>query len=158
MRTRLLLLTWIAATAAATGLAWLGVRSVVGDVAAPLPAPAMVAGSEPAADRATPAGSAAPTAPLTTTFPLTGGTATVRFSPDEVAVLSAVPAAGFETDVDTDEDDDTGDGQIRVEFESDTHRSRLDVWWDGAPRHRIQEQPDDDRDDADDDRDDADDD
>ena len=135
VRARLLLLTWIAATAAATGLAWLGVRSVVGDVADPLPAPELIAVSEPAPDPEPSGGPSDPAAPETTTrtFTLTGGTATVQFSPTDVTVVSAVPATGFETDVDRD------DGRTRVEFESDAHQSRLDVWWDDAPRHSVQE-------------------
>jgi hypothetical protein len=151
VRARLLLLTWIVATVAATGLVWLGVRSVVGGVAAPLPAPALVAESEPVPVAAGTRDASAddPQANIRT-FTLTGGTVTVRFSPDEVAVLSAVPTSGFETDVDAD------DGRTRVEFESDRHQSRLSVWWDGGPRHRIDE--DDDADDGDDDADDGDDD
>ena len=157
MRARLLLLTWIVATAAATGVAWLGVRSVLGDVADPLPARQLVVSSElasgPAASDPPEAGGAATRAPAsssTRTFTLTGGTATVRFTPDGVAVISAVPAAGYDTDVD---DDDDGEGRTRIEFESDDHRSRLEVWWDGRARHRIQEGDDHDADDADDDAD-----
>lgn len=147
VRGRLLLLTWIVATAAATGLVWLGVRSVVGGVAAPLPAPALVAESEPTpVPTGTREASADDPQDDIRTFTLTGGTVTVGFSPDEVAVLSAVPTSGFETDVDTD------DGRTRVEFESERHQSRLDVWWDGAARHRIHEGDDaDDDDDHDDD-------
>ena len=139
------MLTWIVATAAATGLAWLGVRSVVGDVADPLPAPELVAVSEPTPDPAPTGDPTAPAAPESMTFTLSGGTATVRFSPTDVAVVSAVPVAGFETDVDSD------DGRTRVEFESDTHRSRLEVWWEGVPRHSIQEKAAADHDDSDDD-------
>lgn len=143
MRGRLLLLTWIVATAAATGVAWLGVRSIVNEVAAPLPVPApaaapsptAVAGSEPESGSQPSSETATqPPEPATTTFAMTGGTATVRFAPGEVAVLSAVPSRGFETDVDNE------DGRVRVEFRSDDHRSRLEVWWDGAPRHSIREQ------------------
>jgi hypothetical protein len=71
------------------------------------------------------------------TFELYGGTATVRFSAARVEVLSAVPKAGFSADVEPE------DGGMRVEFESDDHRSRLDVWWNGEPRHEIEEQDDD---------------
>jgi hypothetical protein len=150
VRPRLLLLTWIVATAAATGLAWLGVRSVVGDVADPLPAPELIVVSEPAAEPEPSDDPSEPAAPGTTTrtFTLTGGTATVQFSPTDVTVVSAVPVTGFETDVDRD------DGRTRVEFESDAHQSRLDVWWDGAPRHSVREDAGDGHDDDDDDRDD----
>lgn len=127
----MLLLSWIVATVVATGLAWLGVRSIVGGVAAPLPAPVPVTDNgsvqRPVASEASQT--------TTTTFTLTGGSVTVRFSPDDVAVLSAVPAAGYETDIENE-----GAG-TRVEFESDSdnHQSRLDVWWDGTARHRIRE-------------------
>jgi len=135
----LLLLTWIVATVAATGLAWAGVRSVVADVAAPLPAPAVVASAaapvEPSApetsrpDPRTPG----PARTTTQTFELVGGTATVRFAPETVAVLGAVPAAGFSTDVESNDD------HTRVEFDSDGHRSRLEVWWADGPQHQVEE-------------------
>jgi hypothetical protein len=165
-------LTWIAATVAATGLAWAGVRSVVDGVAAPLPAPAVTEAAtqapgersdpppdatEPATPRPEPSVSAEDETTVRT-FQLTGGTATIRFSPTRVEVVSAVPAPWFTTDVDP-----AGD-TTRVEFESDDHRSRLDVWWDGRPRHEVEEQDQDDHDDddrderhGDDDRDDGDD-
>jgi hypothetical protein len=157
----LLLLTWVVATAAATGLAWAGVRAIVDDVAAPLPAPAITA-----AQTDTPRGQAADdpssitdsrTAPpqdvdapdevegTVQTFELLGGTATVRFSPTAVEVLSAVPAPGFTAKVEPE-----GQG-TRVEFESAGHRSRLDAWWAGQPRHEIDEQARDGGDDSEDD-------
>lgn len=148
----MLLLTWIVATVAATGLAWLGVRSIVGGVAAPLPAPVPVIsdGSAQSPVSSEDATFAAPRT-TTTTYTLAGGSVTVRFSPDDVAVLSAVPAAGYETDMENE-----GAG-TRIEFESDTdnHQSRLDVWWDGAPRHRIRENVEDRDNDSADDPDDA---
>jgi hypothetical protein len=149
----LLLLTWIVATAAATGLAWAGVRSVADNVAAPLPAPAITAGQtdtpqgqpeddpsptteSPAAPSTPPPDADTPTEPQGTvrTFGLVGGTATVSFSPTAVEVLSAVPAPGFTAKVEPE-----GQG-TRVEFESAGHRSRLDAWWAGQPRHEIDEQ------------------
>jgi hypothetical protein len=157
----LLLLTWAVATAAATGLAWAGVRAIVDDVAAPLPAPAITT-----AQTDTPRGQAADdpsantdsrTAPpqdvdapdevegTVQTFELLGGTATVRFSPSAVEVLSAVPAAGFTAKVEPE-----GEG-TRVEFESADHRSRLDAWWGDRPRHEIDEQSRDGDDDSGDD-------
>jgi hypothetical protein len=153
MRGPLLVVTWIVATALATGLAWAGVRSVADNVAAPLPVPAATTGQgdrseRPPASEATPEPGASepgsepssvpsePVQPEETvrTFELNGGTATVRFSAARVEVLSAVPTAGFGAEVEPD------DGAMRVEFESDDHRSRLDVWWDGEPRHEIEEQ------------------
>ena len=142
------MLTWIVATIAATGLAWAGVRSVVDGVAAPLPAPA-VAGQDTQAPvpraseqrSARPTGVAGSATPRPSdeaeadvrTFQLTGGTATIQFSPARVEVVSAVPAPSFTVEVDP-----AGD-TTRVEFESDDHRSRLDAWWDGRPRYEIDE-------------------
>jgi hypothetical protein len=163
VRGPLLVLTWIAATTLATGLAWAGVRSVVDNVAAPLPVPVATTGqagpserppareaspeptpntseqaSEPGSEPRSepPPERSEPAQPQETvrTFELSGGTATVRFSPAGVEVLSAVPKAGFSADLGPE------DGGMRVEFESDDHRSRLDVWWNGEPRHETDEQ------------------
>jgi hypothetical protein len=131
-----LALVWLVATAAATGLAWAGVRSVASDVAAPLPAVVTSPSSDPPAARSP---DASPDTPVTTartrTFEAVGGTATVRFSPAGVEVLGAVPAAGFATEVEAEDD-----GSIRVDFESEQHRSRLKVWWRDGPRHEVEEQ------------------
>lgn len=158
----MLALLWIAATAAATGLAWAGVRTVAAEVAAPLPATPVVVGDARDAAPSGPAPSAAADVGDTVrTYDLVGGTATIRFGPGAVEVLGAVPAAGFAVDVEPEE------GGIRVDFESDDHRSRLRAWWDDGPRRRIDEQgrdgddgpvtaPDDDGGDDDDDGDDDD--
>lgn len=135
MRGVALALVWLVATAAATGLAWAGVRSVATDVAAPLPAAVTSAPPDPPRDLV-------PSDPSTTsrtrTFETTGGTATVRFSPGGAEVLGAVPAAGFEADVEAEDD-----GSTRVDFESEHHRSRLKVWWQDGPRHDVEERTDD---------------
>jgi hypothetical protein len=83
-----------------------------------------------------PAGSSAP-APgeVTRTYNLVGGSATLRFSPSGVTVLWADPRAGFRVEV-----DNRSDGGVRVRFESETHRSELEAWWDGGPRDRVQEE------------------
>jgi hypothetical protein len=144
MRGVVLALVWLVATAAATGLAWAGVRSVATDVAAPLP-PVVTTG--PTDAPVDPAPTTPPTSTARTrTFETTGGTATVRFSAAEVEVLGAVPAAGFTVDLEPEDD-----GSARVDFESEDHRSRLRVWWSDGPRHEIEEQArDDDGDDEDD--------
>lgn len=146
MRGVALALAWLVATAAATGLAWAGVRAVATDVAAPLPATVTSTPTDPPRD---PAPSEQPTTTSRTrTFETTGGTATVRFSPGGVEVLGAVPAAGFVADVEAEDD-----GSTRVDFESEHHRSRLKVWWRDGPRHEIEERADDDdNDDGEDDR------
>lgn len=135
MRGVALALVWLLATAAATGLAWAGVRSVATDVAAPLPV--AVASAEPP-DDAVPAATPTPTA-RTRTFEMVGGTATVQFSATRVEVLGAVPATGFSADVEPEDD-----GSTRVDFESEDHRSRLTVWWRDGPRHQVEERADDD--------------
>lgn len=131
MRGIALAAVWILATAGATGLAWAGVRSIVADVAEPLPAssPALAAPSD--GPGGLPAASASA---RTRTFELVGGTATVGFSADGVEVLGAIPSPGFAADVERE------DGGSRIDFESDDHRSRLRVWWGGGPRHRTEEE------------------
>jgi hypothetical protein len=71
------------------------------------------------------------------TFSLEGGTATLRFSAAGVTVVTATPKPGFRVDVEPEH----GNG-VRVEFESDTHRSRVSGWWDGGPRYETREDAD----------------
>ena len=78
-----------------------------------------------------------PTLPVlgeTRTYVLTGGTVTVRFSPDAVTVVLATPNPGFGVDA-----EQRGAVAIRVEFESDQHRSRLDASWIGGPVDEVRE-------------------
>lgn len=72
--------------------------------------------------------------PVTRTYDLEGGTATLRFSPTGVTVVVASPAPGFTVDI-----GDSHGGGKRVEFESDSHRSRVDAWWDGGPQDEVRE-------------------
>jgi cytoskeletal protein RodZ len=81
---------------------------------------------------ATTASVAAPTE--TRTYALVGGTATLRFSPQGVTVVTATPNPGFSVDVEPEH----GNG-VKVEFESDAHESRVDGWWDGGPVERVSE-------------------
>lgn len=128
----MLVVIWIGATVAATTIAWAGVRSVVTDIAAPLPAASAAAtGAQATAPTTVPA-SDAPA--IVRTYDLVGGTATVRFTADAAEVLGAVPASGFAVDVEPEDDG------IRVDFESDDHRSRLRAWWRDGPRRRIEEE------------------
>lgn len=69
-------------------------------------------------------------------FTLTGGTTAVDFSPNGVDVVYATANPGYDVTI---EDESPG---LKVEFRSDDHRSRVDVWWDGGPRHEIREEPD----------------
>jgi hypothetical protein len=72
----------------------------------------------------------------TRTYNLLGGTASLRFGPGGVEVVFANPAPGFRVEVEAEH----GNG-VKVEFEADTHESRVDGWWDGGPMDRTREEP-----------------
>lgn len=168
-RPPLLVLMWVAATVAATGLAWAGVSlvadqvvqpvrpSTVSDVlaASPSPSPQVSASPTPtpsATSTPTPGPTATPSSPPTSTpaegsddvdvpqpvirtHQLVGGRVTIEYRPDAVRILvPAEPADGFRVEIDRD-----GPTELRVEFTSDTHRSRLESWWDGGARFEIDE-------------------
>jgi hypothetical protein len=80
----------------------------------------------------TPAAAPAP-APVVKNYPVTGGTASISFSPTEVTVLLARPAAGWSVKTEPE------GGGVRVEFESGDARSRIDAWWDGGPQVRLED-------------------
>jgi hypothetical protein len=71
----------------------------------------------------------------TRTYVLTGGTVTVRFAPDAVTVVLATPNPGFGVDA-----EQRGAVAIRVEFDSEQHRSRLDASWNGGPVDEVREE------------------
>ena len=73
-------------------------------------------------------------APSSKTYDMVGGTATLRFSAAGVTVLTATPKPGFSVDTSS-----THGNGVRVEFESDDHRSRVDAWWDGGPQDEVRE-------------------
>lgn len=75
----------------------------------------------------------------TRTYNLVGGTAALRFSPSGVTVVFANPASGF--DVEIEPENVNG---VKVEFESEAHKSRVDGWWDGGPQDRVEERAEDD--------------
>jgi hypothetical protein len=77
----------------------------------------------------------APPAATTRTYPLVGGTATLRFSADGVDVVVATPNAGYSVEF-----SDTHSNGVRVEFDSDGHRSRVEGWWDGGPQDEVREE------------------
>lgn len=72
----------------------------------------------------------------TRTYRLTGGSVALQFSPASVTVLWANPNPGF----DVEREPEHGNG-VKVEFESDTHESRVDGWWAGGPQDRTREEP-----------------
>lgn len=73
----------------------------------------------------------------TRTYALVGGTVSLRFEPSGVTVAFANPAGGFDVEV----EEEHGNG-VRVEFESESHRSRVTGWWDGGPRDEVDDRPD----------------
>lgn len=74
----------------------------------------------------------------TRTYRLVGGTVTVRFSSSEVRVVSATPNEGFSLH----EIEQPAPTVIDLEFRAhdDSHRSKLDAWWQDGPRERIREE------------------
>lgn len=172
-RPTLVVIGWMAATAAAVGVATAGVSAVAGRVVDPLPP---TVGREladvaptPGEDRPTGTPSTAPpsdppaaptpevvepspspTSPASSddtprpardaevrSYVLVGGAATLRFEPGRVTVVSAEPAQGFVLEV-----EGNGTAEVRVEFDSDDHRSRLRGSWEDGPRERIEEEAD----------------
>jgi hypothetical protein len=53
-----------------------------------------------------------------------------------VEVLFANPAPGFTVEIEP-----GNDNGVKVEFDSDSHTSRVDAWWDGGPADRVREDP-----------------
>jgi hypothetical protein len=76
-------------------------------------------------------------APTTRSYDLVGGTVTVRFSAAGVTLVGATPKAGFSF-----EKGESHSGGLRVEFEGEDHKSRLDAWWDGGPQDEVREEAD----------------
>lgn len=87
-----------------------------------------------AATTAPPATTTPPPAGETRTYAMVGGTVSLRFEASGVTVAFANPAAGFEVEVEPDH----GNG-VKVEFDSETHRSRVTGWWEGGPRDEVEE-------------------
>jgi hypothetical protein len=105
----------------------------------PGPAASAPTTAAPTTTPAPPATAAPPPAPSpeTRTYTLVGGTVALRFASTGVTVAYATPAAGFEVDVEPEH----GNG-VKVEFESTSHRSRVDGWWDNGPADRVREDED----------------
>jgi cytoskeletal protein RodZ len=163
-RTVLLVGAWLVGGAAAVGAASLGVSRVGDEVTGNRPTPLSAAEvrEELAAAPATTTTSPSPvttatTTPTTTTttivvapqqqptttteavetrtYALVGGTATLRFAPSGVTVVAAAPNPGFSVETSPEH----GNG-IRVEFDSDDHRSRVTGWWENGPRDEVREE------------------
>lgn len=128
------------ATTSTAGAAVPGTQGAPTSVPSGGPAPTS---TSPPATTATTApadpGTTTTTAPAgeTRTYNLVGGSVSLRFSPSGVTVVLANPNPGF----DVSQQPEQGNG-VKVEFRSDTHRSRVDGWWDGGPQDRVREEPD----------------
>ncbi len=72
-------------------------------------------------------------AAIVKTYSITGGTASISFSPSAVTVQWAIPAAGWSVKTEPE------GGGIRVQFESGNSRSRIDASWSGGPQVRIED-------------------
>lgn len=101
-----------------------------------VPAPTTTAGGtdDPTTGGTTSPPTTAPTPPVTRTYELVGGTTTIRFSASGVTVLSSTPKPGFTAEV---EPEGTG---VKVEFESEDHKSRIDAWWANGPQTQSREE------------------
>ena len=131
-------------TTSSTVAGALGSPTTTGATSPPTSAPAGRPGTtSPPATTATTAPAAAATSTTTAvpaetrTYNLVGGSVSLRFSPSGVTVVWANPNAGF----DVEQEPENGNG-VQVEFRSETHRSRVDGWWDGGPQDRVREEPD----------------
>ena len=81
-----------------------------------------------------PGGGGVTAAPAERTYEMVGGTVRVRFADGRAELLSATPRAGFRVSR------NSGDpGDVRVNFRSDDHESRLRAWWENGPREEIEE-------------------
>ena len=150
----MLVAVWLVTAIGAVLLAWQGVSVVADQVTDDRPPPLaaseidaqLAKEDEPTSTSATTQAStptttsaAAPaTASETRTYNVRGGTASLQFRPEGVTVVFANPAPGFTVDVEPEH----GNG-VKVEFESDSHESRVDGWWAGGPVDRVEEDADD---------------
>lgn len=164
-RTVLLVGAWLVGGAAAVGAASLGVSRVGDEVTgtrptplsaaevreelaaapttttlAPSPVPTTTTASTAVTETTTTVSE--PTLPPATaeaaetrTYALVGGTATLRFAPSGVTIVAAAPNPGFSVETSPEH----GNG-IRVEFDSDDHRSRVTGWWDDGPQEATREE------------------
>jgi hypothetical protein len=166
-------LAWLAAAVAASVIAWQGVGLVGDQVTDRRPATltpeeieaelAEPAGEDPSPTTSPPGtGGSAPEGSTTTpgddpaaetrTYDLGGGSVALRFTPDGVEIAWARPKPDFEV-----RDQPAEGNGWRVEFVGDEGRSRVEGWWAGGPRDRVDDDFDDDGHDGDDDRGDGDD-
>lgn len=96
--------------------------------ATPIPTPTLTPTPTPVPPTPTPA-------PEVITAASVGGVAAFEVSSMSVAVLWASPNEDFSVFIDNDGD------EAAVRFESVTHLSRIEVWWNGVPRYNLKETP-----------------
>jgi len=152
-------IAWVLVAVVATTAAWQGVALVTDEVTDDRPAALAASDVQDQLAEGSAAGTTAPPpdstaatttttsppttgttqpapAPVTKTYRLTGGVVTISFSPTQVTATGVRPNPGF--GIKKSEAEGTG---WRVEFENDSHRSRLDAWWDNGPRDDTREDP-----------------
>ena len=71
---------------------------------------------------------------MTRTIAARGGTATIRYRADDVTVVAATPSSGFAVKVSR-----SSATRVRIEFEREGDRSRIEAWWDTEPRAEVRE-------------------
>lgn len=76
----------------------------------------------------------APPSAVTKTIEGRGGAVAVRYESGKVSLLWARPNPGFTMDVKED-----GPEEVEVRFRSEAQETRIEAWWDGEPRHRVEE-------------------
>lgn len=145
---------WLAATAAAVGVSWLGVRTVVPEaVVTPpqiaVPTGSVATGTPPPLPTATPlitsivvpppkkttttttvrptTSTSPPSASDVHSYSLPGGQVVLAITPTQATLVSATPANGFSVQ----EWQETG--WLRVDFSSSTGTSTLYATWNGTP-------------------------
>lgn len=138
---------WLLATVVAIAVAATAIMQVGRDVVLDSPIDqrlAAVADTEgdpapedDAADGDDPASGSAVPDPVTNTYDAIGGSAAIKANGDAtVELVWATPRAGFRVDVER----EANGRELRVEFRSDDHRSRIKVSVeDGEVRERIEE-------------------
>lgn len=157
VRSLTIAIAWLAATAAAVGVSWLGVRTVVDDAVLPqriavptspvstgMPPPTPVVTSVSPTPPSTVRPSGTPmrtttTAPTTTTtvttqsssdtqrYAVPGGVVVLDLSPTRATLVSATPANGYSVQVWQET------GWLRVDFSSGNGTSTVFATWNGHP-------------------------
>lgn len=72
----------------------------------------------------------------TRTYNTVGGSATIRFEPGRVSLVSATPAAGFDAQLEQEQP-----AELYVRFRSESHESKVEAKWENGPRGSVEEEP-----------------